>query len=184
MKIIYLDLDGVCTNFIKSCIEANQLDYYSTIEIWKRDYPGVFSASKVFNIDNNTFWGNIEKLGEGFWTEMEPYPWFKELYNKLSEYGKVYFLTSPSQCPYSLSGKLKWLQKQFNRNFKDYIITPNKELLANSNSLLIDDFPKNIESFKNAGGKGILFPQFWNSTIDIEDKISYVLNRLKGCTAL
>lgn len=182
MNLIYLDLDGVCTNFIKSCIEANKLDYDNTIAIWKRDYLGVFSAFKVFNIDNNTFWRNIESSGEQFWTEMEPYPWFHELYNRLSEHGKVYFLTSPSQCPSSLSGKLKWLQSQFDRSFKDYIITPNKELLANENSILIDDFPKNIEDFINAGGNGILFPQFWNSTIIIDDKVSYILNQLKSCT--
>jgi 5'(3')-deoxyribonucleotidase len=184
MKIIYLDLDGVCTNFIKPCIEANNLDYEKTVELWKNDYPGVFSAFKVLNIDNSTFWKNIEKSGELFWSEMEPYPWFFDLYNRLSQHGKVYFLTSPSQCPNSLSGKLKWLQSQFNRNFRDYIITPNKELLANRESILIDDYPKNIEKFNSAGGRGILFPQFWNSLNVVEDKVSYIIGELKDCTTL
>lgn len=178
MKIIYLDLDGVCTNFVKSCIEVNNLDYIKTVDIWKKDYPGVFSAFKVFNIDNNTFWKNIEKSGEKFWTEMEAYSWFLELYNRLSEKGKVYFLTSPSQSPNSLSGKLKWLQNQFSRDFKDYIITPNKYLLANENTILIDDYPENIKQFVNSGGKGILFPQFWNSLELVNNKVDYIIDRL------
>lgn len=178
MKIIYLDIDGVCTNFIKSSIEANNLDYNTTVDTWKRDFPGVFSAFKVFNIDNSTFWKNIEKSGEDFWSLMEPYSWFLELYNELSKRGKVYFLTSPSHSPDSLSGKVKWLQKQFNKNFRDYIITPNKELLANNNSVLIDDYPENIKKFNNSGGKGILFPQFWNCKKNIENKVVYILERL------
>lgn len=178
MKIIYLDLDGVCTNFIESAIRVNSLDYKTTVDIWKRDYRGVFSAFKVFGISNSTFWKNIEKSGEEFWSLMEPYSWFTNLYKELSKQGKVYFLTSPSQSPNSLSGKLKWLQTQFNGGFKDYVITPNKELLANGNTILIDDYPKNIEKFNKAGGKGVLFPQFWNSMEDIVDKVEYILKQL------
>lgn len=182
--IIYLDLDGVCTNFIKSCIKAHNLSYTDTVEKWKRDYLGVFSAFKVFGIDNSQFWKAIEKEGESFWSDMEAYSWFKPLYENLTQVGDVVFLTSPSQSPKSHSGKIKWIQKQFNQNFKDYIITPRKELLASPNSVLIDDCPKNIERFKNAGGQVILFPQFWNSTEDITDKISYVMDSLKARTPL
>lgn len=178
MKIIYLDLDGVCTNFIKSCILANGLNYDETVNIWKKDFRGVFSAFEVFGIDNSDFWKNIEKVGEDFWSEMEVYPWFSELYTKLSQNGKVIFLTKPSNSPLSHSGKIKWLQKQFNINFKDYILTPHKELLASADTVLIDDCPKNIKNFKNAGGKGILFPQFWNTKDVIDNKVEYILNSL------
>jgi 5'(3')-deoxyribonucleotidase len=178
MKNIYLDMDGVCSNFIKSCILANNLNYNETINLWISKYKGEFSAYKVFNITNNEFWKNIEKAGEEFWSEMEVYPWFNELYTELSKLGKVIFLTSPSQSPTSLSGKLKWLHKEFNSGFKDYIITPQKHLLANKDSVLIDDFPQNIESFIGSGGNGILFPQFWNSKDDVDDKVKYILDRL------
>ncbi len=178
MKIIYLDLDGVCSNFIKSCIEANGLNYEQTVERWEKDFRGVFSAFEVFGINNNTFWKNIEKTGEAFWTDMEVYPWFFDLYNELSKKGRVIFLTKPSHSPLSHSGKIKWLQKRFNHNFKDYIITPHKELLASSETVLIDDCPKNIAKFVEAGGKGILFPQFWNTVKEIDNKVEYVLNSL------
>ena len=151
MRIIYLDLDGVCTNFIESCIVANGFESEKEIQNWKDNYAGEFNASKVLNISNNKFWGRIEKCGEEFWSEMKPYPYFKELYRELSNLGKVYFLTSPSQDPLSLSGKLKWLQNQFNRGFKDYIITPNKELLANKNRFLIDDYPINLTRQEERG---------------------------------
>lgn len=176
MKKIYLDLDGVCTTFIDSCIKANNLDPKEIIPIWKNKFRGVFSAYKVFGISNSEFWKNVEKTGEEFWSEMGAYPWFKDLYNELSKVGKVYFLTSPSQNPYSLSGKLKWLHKQFNKGFKDYVITPNKELLAAPDSYLIDDYPENIEKFIEAGGNAFLFPQFWNTEEDVNDKVSYILD--------
>ncbi|MBN2618175.1 MAG: hypothetical protein JXR64_07655 [Spirochaetales bacterium] len=182
--IIYLDLDGVCSNFIKSAIIANNLNFNSTVELWKRDYKGQFSAFKVFGISNSEFWKNIELQGEEFWSEMEEYSWFFPLYNRLKDYGEVIFLTSPSQSPLSHSGKIKWIQKRFTKNFKDYIITPRKELLANKNSILIDDYPENILNFENSGGKGILFPQFWNSIIDVENKLEYIENQLKSCTSL
>ena len=107
MKIIYLDLDGVCSNFIKSCINANGLNYEQTISRWKKDFRGVFSAFEVFGIKNSTFWKNIEKNGEKFWAEMEVYPWFFDLYSALSKEGKVIFLTKPSHSPLSHSGKIK-----------------------------------------------------------------------------
>ncbi|QEN04795.1 hypothetical protein EW093_08795 [Thiospirochaeta perfilievii] len=180
MKIVYLDLDGVCSNFIKSCIVANNLDYYDTIYRWEKDFKGVFSAFEVFGIDNSLFWKNIESQGEEFWSDMEVYSWFYELYNELSKVGRVIFLTKPSNSPLSHSGKIKWLQKRFDKNFKDYIFTPHKELLANKNSYLVDDCPNNIKKFNDAGGNGILFPQFWNSKIDIEDKVSYILDKISN----
>lgn len=178
MKIIYLDLDGVCTEFINSCIVANNLDPNVIIPLWKEKFRGEFSAYKVFGIKNSEFWKNVEKQGEEFWSEMGTYPWFKELYSELCKIGKVYFLTSPSQSPNSLSGKLKWLQKHFGRGFKDYIITPQKELLATEKSYLIDDYPENIDKFKTAGGNGVLFPQFWNTKDEIEDKVTYIVKML------
>ncbi len=176
MKKIYLDLDGVCTNFIKSCISANNLDPEKIIPIWREKHRGEFSAFKVFGISNSDFWKNVDKQGEEFWSEMEPYSWFMDLYNELKKKGEVYFLTSPSQSPNSLSGKLKWLQKQFNKGFKDYVITPKKELLAAKNTYLIDDYPNNVDKFSAAGGNGILFPQFWNGKTEVIDKISYILD--------
>lgn len=172
-------MDGVCTNFVESCIEANGFNSKDIISRWEKDFRGEFRAFKVLGISNSQFWKNVEKTGEEFWSEMEPYPYFMDLYNRLTEVGRVFFLTSPSLAPNSLSGKLKWLQTQFNREFKDYVITPNKELLAHKNSFLIDDYPRNIEKFETAGGNGILFPQYWNSKKIVSDKIGYVIDKIE-----
>lgn len=180
MKTIYLDIDGVCTNFIEACIKANGFNSDEVLKLWKNEYRGEFRAFKVLGISNKVFWKNIETTGEEFWSNMEPYPWFLDLYKKLNEIGKVHFLSSPSMAPNSLSGKLKWLQKYFGRDFRDYIITPNKELLAHKNAYLIDDYPRNVEKFKESGGNGILFPQYWNTKEIINDKIEYVLSIIKN----
>lgn len=180
MKTIYLDIDGVCTNFIEACIIANGFNSKEVLELWKNEYRGEFRAFKVLGISNKDFWKNIEKKGEEFWSQMEPYPWFLELYEKLNTVGKVHFLSSPSMAPNSLSGKLKWLQKYFGRDFRDYIITPNKELLAHKNAYLIDDYPKNVEKFKVHGGNAILFPQYWNTKEIIDNKIEHVISLIKN----
>lgn len=179
MKTIYLDLDGVCTNFVEACIGANGFDSQKVIETWKKDFRGEFRAFKVLGISNSDFWKSIEKVGEEFWSEMEAYDYFNDLYYKLSEKGQVYFLSSPSMSPSSLSGKLKWLQKFFGRSFQDYVITPNKELLAHKNAILIDDYPRNIEKFIQAGGNAILFPQYWNTKVIIENKVDFILKELE-----
>lgn len=180
MKLIFLDLDGVCCNFVKSCIMANNLDYIKTEEVWKSKYKGVFSAFEVFGVSNSDFWKNIEKQGESFWSDMEAYPYFYDLYNSLSKLGKVIFLTKPSTSPLCHSGKIKWLQDKFSKNFSDYILTPHKELLAGPNCYLVDDCPKNVKKFTEAGGNGILFPQYWNTIEDIDNKVEYIISKISS----
>ncbi len=172
-------MDGVCTDFVKSCINAHNLNLESTLLNWKKNYPGEFRAYKVLGITNSLFWKKIDEQGEDFWVNLDEYPWFWDLYSTLKSIGEVIFLTTPSSNPCSLSGKLKWLQKRFGSNFKDYILTPHKHLLAGKNSFLIDDYPVNIEKFTAHGGKGILFPQYWNTANDVSDKINYVLTEIE-----
>ncbi len=45
-------MDGVCTNFIESCIESNGFNVDETIKLWKEKYRGEFRAFKVLGINN------------------------------------------------------------------------------------------------------------------------------------
>jgi len=64
--------------------------------------------------------------------------------------------------PVSTAGKVELMQRMFGRTFRDYAITPKKDVFANSGVVLIDDLEPNIISFCKAGGVGILFPALTN----------------------
>ena len=52
--------------------------------------------------------------------------------------------------------KKNWVLKNLGKKSDDVIVETKKEKYANSNSLLIDDTPKNVINFEKAGGKAIL----------------------------
>ena len=150
---IFLDMDGVCCNFIKSALTVwERMDLYENA-VWLPD---------MLEIDEPTFWARIRPHEPSFWREIEPFPWFDELYQELSKRGKVVFCTSPARSANSLLGKMQWLQDRFGEAFRDFIITPKKFYCGHyPNSILIDDLERNTDEWD---GHCILFPQQWNST--------------------
>jgi hypothetical protein len=58
------------------------------------------------------------------------------------------------------------------QKFRDYVITPQKHLLANEGALLVDDHPTMINAFRAFGGQAMLFPQAWN-TKEFRDEIQH-----------
>jgi hypothetical protein len=72
-------------------------------------------------------------------------------------------LTSPSKDPAAAAGKTRWLQSVFGRDFRSYLIGPDKQSCARPGAVLIDDRDENCDSFRQAGGRAIVFPQRWNS---------------------
>ncbi len=175
MTTIYLDMDGVCADFIKSAMKIfKREDLYTN---WPK---GIYNVEEAIGISPAEFWKEIGKGGYKFWSTLEELPEFKEMYAALLKIGDVYFCTSPSRDPDSLKGKLMWLQDRFGGSFRNYIFIKDKHLLAKKDSFLIDDFDENCEKFLKAGGNSILFPQDWNSNNGIKNKISFVLDSIKN----
>lgn len=176
---IYLDLDGVCVDFISAAIAAHGHDPNEVLDRWAADHPGEFYPYKVLEMEVDSFWDLLHSLGESFWVQLEPYPWFEELHAKLDEMGHVVFCTSSTRAPSCLSGKLHWLQARFGAEFQDYVLTAHKERLAHKSAFLIDDFDQNVDRFSARGGHGILFPQFWNSNHGVNgDRVTYVIDQV------
>jgi 5'(3')-deoxyribonucleotidase len=172
MITFFLDMDGVCCNFVKaSAILFDKPDIELT---WQ---PGVAKLRDVLKIDDATFWNKIDAQGSEFWLNMPEYPWFMDLYTSLKLLGDVVFCTSPSLDGNSFKGKIEWLQKRFGKEFRNYIFTSKKFYVANyPDSVLIDDDDEKILAFKKNGGKTILFPQIWNQNYHLRnDRIKYVL---------
>lgn len=176
---IYLDLDGVCVDFISGAISAHNHDPDEVLARWATDHRGVLNPYDVMGIEMDTFLDRLHEMGESFWIELKAYPWFEDLYMQLSGIGHVMFCTASTRSPSCLSGKLHWLQERFGHDFQDFVLTTHKERLAHRDACLIDDFDSNVNRFRLRGGHGILFPQIWNSNhVIAQNPVEYVLEHV------
>ena len=175
--VIYLDMDGVVSDAHRAFLKALGR------EDLVKDYPaGEFNTYKAAGVSEKAMWSAVGKAGRELWSKMRVLPWAHELYEKLSEIGDVVFLTSPTWDPESLAGKLEWLQRFTKRkDFRDYVVTNRKDLLAGPGVVLIDDRPENCRSFRAAGGRAILFPAAWqgSSEDNVWDGLLIVVAHIK-----
>jgi 5'(3')-deoxyribonucleotidase len=84
-----------------------------------------------------------------------------EYFDMILEYLKDkewYILSSPTRSSKSLSGKHEWIKRHFGITFRNFIITPQKHLLAGPNTLLIDDSIEKVEKFARCGGDSMHVP--------------------------
>lgn len=176
-KIIFLDLDGVLADFVSSALRAlgREIDLNQRVE---------YSIENWFGISSREFWETIDSFGEEFWSEMELYPWAKDMVKRLEKTADTYILSSPSRNPVSSSGKVAWVRKHFPSLRSKIILTKHKHLLSSAGRFLIDDSEHKINPFVKAGGGGFLFPQPWNSAfvpnLMAEERIKLTLNSSKS----
>lgn len=157
INLVLIDMDGVCTNFIFQCCKL-----FGKEELYYK-YPGGTDLETALRVSSGDFWKKIDSEKEQFWSTMECHPYFNPIMEKLKEKNiKWLFCTKPSKCPYSASGKMMWMHQKFNKNFRNFIITPQKWACANKNTLLIDDHAKNTKSFEDHGGHSLLVPALDN----------------------
>ena len=180
MKKIFLDLDGVISDFMGSAMPHFGVNAELDAEV--REAMKIKESDLIEKeIGTGRFWKTIDKLGEEWWAEMPLLPWGKDLFElSVSLVGKknVFFLTSPSNKHFSSSGKILFLQKHF-RGTRQFILTPHKYLLATPDTLLVDDTPKKLNKFTEAGGQGLLWPQQYK-LMDGDVSINYYYDQIKA----
>lgn len=174
---ILLDMDGVLTNLVKGVADLLEIDYWDLYQKLMDEYD----IPKVLAYNKKDFWGLIDNAGSEFWSNLEGYPWWNYLPKHLSEIAEVYICTSPSVSPNCAKGKVEWIQRRYGKWFREFIITPQKHLLANRNTILIDDHEKNTSKFFSHGGNVVLFPHPWNGLImqDNMEKADYVIRQVR-----
>lgn len=155
---ILLDMDGVLVDFMGGACAA-----------WEKPNPYVYGQRGSYDICGelgihpNIFWS---KLTFTFWANLKPLPWAKELVITLENaFGRdnICILTSPCGTFGCADGKISWLTKHFPEYRRRVLVGPPKHFCASPGSLLIDDYEKNIESFREHGGSAFLFAAPWNS---------------------
>lgn len=156
IKTVYLDMDGVLVDFRRGICEALNKPIYPASQKWYfwEEWPDI-TFEMVNNACSIDFWRNLDWMPDG-----------KEIlsiiFNKFN-INQIYILTTPMPNPNSPTGKWLWIKDNLPEFYKRTIITQApKKLLANSDTLLIDDKDQNIDEFVNAGGRGILVPRSWN----------------------
>lgn len=180
---IFVDIDGVLADFTSAALAVHdRAEIMATWPAGERDIP------KVLGLSRTKYWKGIDGLGCEFWSELVPYPWFKELISLIESFGPFSLLTAPALAPHCLEGKVMWIYKNFPREngrlFGDFLIGREKHLLASPRRILIDDAEHNADQFTKHGGHSILFPQIWNRNHAVEDRLEFVESQLKQFAGL
>jgi len=166
IKQIYLDQDGCIARFFESALSNLNKKYRKDNPITINEYIeyGKFDMAGLFGIENKDFWTCVED-SQYFWDNLSTFPWSKDLYDFLRKFAPVTILSSPSDGGSCVYGKVQWLKKHIDSDITtgDCIFTKKKHLLANPESLLIDDLQKNCDEFITAGGKAVCIPSTWNT---------------------
>ena len=182
---ILIDLDEVLVDFVGGACEAWGVAKEQVLKHWE---PGVWDMipplSKALSlketISEKEFWCPINKLGEGFWEDLKWLPWGRNLLQEVMKFtGDWWIASSPNQQPTSHAGKVQWIKQNFGYDFDRFVPVRHKYLMANPNTILIDDKDENIDLFREAGGYGIVFPRHHNCLHKVNvDQITYVKNCL------
>lgn len=160
--MFFVDMDGVLFDWEGAALKLFGLKPNT----YKKGVP----IAEQMGISKSKLWKQIDRTGRKFWASLDPYPWAEAMIAELSRIDEVFILSSPSLDPSSCAGKLEALQKFFGKkNYRDYLFSNCKYLLAQDGRTLIDDKEKHVDRFTRAGGYGILFPRPWNKAADKSD---------------
>lgn len=179
MKIL-LDIDDVCVDFDGGVIRAFGLtrkDVEANWPVGTYDIVPAIAATLGEPLTLEDFWKQIKKTKD-FWRDLKPYPWFQGLLKLLEPY-EWFFCTSDcyAQDPNCAKQKLLWMYDTFDTSFDRYVLTKHKHLLADGNTLLIDDSATNCRRFVANGGHSILWPMRHNQK-DWDNPWPHVKDRL------
>ncbi len=139
---IYCDMDGVLVDFDKQFEKASG-------GISPREYEETNGKEAFWNLIDN-------ENGVGFWVGMPWMPNGKQLWDYIKPNTPI-LLSSPSRSNSSRLGKRLWVRNNLPGTKLILANSYNKKNYADSNNILIDDRPSNIDQWKAAGGIGILF---------------------------
>lgn len=146
---LFVDMDGVIVDF--------NIGYQ---HLTGRDITGQFYNDKEF-------WNPIDKAGYDFWIKL---PWMKDG-KKLWDYVKKYnpeILSAPSKQDDSRVGKHDWVKRELPDTHLILRSAKNKKEFATPTSILIDDMEKNIKSWTESGGIGILHKSTENTIKELK----------------
>jgi len=174
---IFLDMDGVLSDFVRACeMLFNRNLYHSAM--WEKS-----TVYDRIGVPEDIFWRFIEMNSKEFWLNMPEYNIAKTLFYTCTDYvGKenVFICSTPCADPNSAGYKAAWINKRFGILPENYFLCKQKHLIARDNHILIDDQDSVIEKWDVAGGIPIMVPRPWNSLYDLwYNDLEYVRKKLR-----
>lgn len=152
IKTVFLDMDGIITNFNKAVCEKFDLPYPPQTYHF---FPEI--RKEVNDFCDTSFWQNLEWMDDGHD--------ILRAITDVFEPEKIYLLTKMMPNVEAASGKMIWIQNNL-PFYSDQVILMtlgvSKSLLARPDTLLVEDCDKYIKEFCEAGGQSILVPRVWN----------------------
>jgi 5'(3')-deoxyribonucleotidase len=136
-----------------------------------KQYKDIEELKQYKSIPEDVLWNSIKSI-QGFWEDLEPFEGYKEFVATCMEYGEVHILSGYSKHDYdrSIAGKLVWLAKylpEIPLKNVHLVDRKSKKDYAYQDTILIDDYEKNIKDFKNNGGRSILHKSFKDSLYEL-----------------
>ncbi len=161
---ILLDVDNCIADFNAHAFKVHGKDPTPVTEweFWKD--MGLTKHEFFAPMDYN-FWASLE------WTEDG-----REIIDIIEFYFKkdnICLLTSPVPTHGCLDGKRRWIETNIPEYLNKYLIGSSKHFCAHDQSILIDDYDLNTETFREHGGNTILIPRSWNKNKD-KDPLSHL----------
>ena len=154
INTVFLDMDGIITNFNKAVCKKFDLPYPPQVYHF---FPEI--RHQVDNFCDRVFWQNLEWMDDG-----------QDILKAITdtfEPKKIYLLTKMMPNVEAASGKMIWIKNNLPLYFDQVILMTlgvPKSLLAQPDTLLIEDCDKHVDEFRKAGGKALLVPRPWNRT--------------------
>lgn len=162
---LILDMDGVIADFMRGALDLHG----------KHDFPEEsctqYGIHGYCGVTEHAFWQRIADNhitrggGVRFWRELPEYGYTRDLLTYAQSKSGTVIATScgkgGSYTHGAQAGKLLWLKERFACDLPVYF-GQDKSLLARPDAVLVDDLPKNIEAFLDAGGRALLVDRPWN----------------------
>lgn len=157
---IYFDMDDVLVGFSKYMVKRANEAFHTNIN-WKELENQNFRVLEGEVIPEGWFQSELNKKGAFKFPKpiQNSVELFQLTYTNLTSQGnEVYIATTPQFNDWCCREKINWV-KHYLPFFpvENIIFIQDKSLLADNQSLLVDDFDKNISKFIEKGGCAIFF---------------------------
>lgn len=158
---ILLDCDGPLTDCVGDLLERFGVQREKQGELIRTyDAATEFLAEQFPELADP--WSLLGQ-NKRFWSHMTEQPWSERLVAHCRSLADTVVCTKPLAYGACAAGKLEWCLE---RDLPVTIVRAreaNKEVLASPWHLLIDDAEHQVEAFRDAGGRAMLWPMPWNS---------------------
>ncbi len=153
--VIFSDLDGVLADLIKGLNKASKIIHgdnhapfnktnFDTSQTYRKK---LWNTLTTYQNEHDEMWANLDMMSDG-----------QQLWDYIKNYNSE-ILSATSHSRHKAAGqKRRWVKRCIDPNVKVNLVqhSRDKAQFAKPNHILIDDSPKSINPWIQAGGIGIL----------------------------